>query len=72
MYTIRFVALSSGELAEILPDALESAAFVVEERFALVLLELLGDVCVVDAEVVYSTDSVEAELMRGNLLPPAA
>ena len=72
MYTIRFVALCPGELAEILPDDLESATCVVEEHFALVLLELFGAVYVAEVEIACASDSREVELMRGNLLPPAA
>jgi len=72
MYTIRIIALCPGKFAEILPDDLESAACVVEEQVALALLELFGAVQIVAVEVVCTSDAVEVEEMRGNLLPPAA
>ena len=46
MYTIRIVIRSFGEHAEVLPEELEIAECVIEERISLLLLELLGTVIV--------------------------
>ncbi len=72
MYTIHFVVSCPCELTEVVPDELDSAACMIEERFTLALLEFFIAVNVEVVEVVFTPTAVTAEEIHGDLLPPAA
>ena len=68
MYTIRFVAHCPAGNAEVLSDALEHTARVIEESISLRLLEFFEAVIVDDVTVEYEPP----QDMCGDLLSPAA
>jgi len=64
MYTISIIACCPDEYAEVLPDALDCAACLVEEQVGLVLLELFG---MVRIDVVSVTHSTSEDIGGGHL-----